>query len=57
VPARLAVQPDGDVHVRFATPCDAVTPGQWAVFYEGDRVLGGGRIRREALSDASTASS
>jgi tRNA-specific 2-thiouridylase len=30
--------------LRFDTPVRAVTPGQVAVFYDGDRVLGGGRI-------------
>jgi tRNA-specific 2-thiouridylase len=57
VPARVRRAAGGDVLVAFERPCDAVTPGQWAVFYEGDRVLGAGRIRREPLSDASTASS
>jgi len=44
VPARLAPQPDGTVAVRFAQPQRAVAPGQAVVFYEGDRVLGGGWI-------------
>jgi tRNA-specific 2-thiouridylase len=32
------------VEVRFAAPQKAVTPGQAAVFYDGDRVVGGGWI-------------
>ena len=35
---------DEEVRVRFQVPQKAVTPGQAAVFYEGDRVLGGGWI-------------
>ena len=34
------------VRVIFDTPLKAVTPGQAAVFYDGDVVLGGGRISR-----------
>ncbi len=38
---------EGDrARVRFAQPVRAVTPGQAAVFYSGDEVLGGGIIRR-----------
>jgi len=34
----------GDVQVEFDVPQSAVTPGQAAVFYEGELVLGGGWI-------------
>ena len=38
--------PNGRVQVRFAEPQRAVTPGQSVVFYDGDRVIGGGVIER-----------
>jgi tRNA-specific 2-thiouridylase len=44
--ARLSPNPDGSVQVRFAEAQRAVTPGQAAVFYDGDIVVGGGWIRR-----------
>jgi tRNA-specific 2-thiouridylase len=35
-----------NVRVTFSQPVRAVTPGQAAVFYDGDRLLGGGWIER-----------
>ncbi len=43
-PAVVTPLPNGGARVDFATPQSAVTPGQAVVFYEGDRVLGGGWI-------------
>jgi tRNA-specific 2-thiouridylase len=45
VPCRLDVRDDG-VEVKLDVPQRAVTPGQSAVFYEGDEVVGGGVIGR-----------
>lgn len=45
-PAVLEPGPDGAVILRFHEPQESVTPGQSAVFYDGDRVLGGGVIER-----------
>jgi len=42
--AMLYPLPNGDVEVRLETPKRAVTPGQAAVFYQADRVVGGGVI-------------
>jgi tRNA-specific 2-thiouridylase len=36
----------GGARVAFAQPVQAVVPGQFAVFYRGSRVLGGGLIRK-----------
>jgi len=43
VPAELRVA-DGRAEVRFQEPQRAVTPGQAVVFYDGERVVGGGTI-------------
>lgn len=47
-PVSCTVTTEGDarVSVSFETPQRAVTPGQAAVFYDGDLLLGGGTITR-----------
>jgi len=44
--ATLLPSGDGSLLVRFHQPQRALSPGQSAVFYRGDRVLGGGIIQR-----------
>lgn len=54
--ATVAPTANGEAHVTFASPIRAVAPGQAAVFYQDDEVIGGGRIDhalspvREALA-------
>ncbi|MBP0009406.1 MULTISPECIES: tRNA 2-thiouridine(34) synthase MnmA [unclassified Roseofilum] len=49
-PVPVTVVPLGEnrVHLRFDEPQFGVTPGQGAVWYEGDRLLGGGIIERKS---------
>ena len=43
-PATVTGLPDGGARVDFKVPQSAVTPGQAAVFYDDDVVVGGGWI-------------
>lgn len=43
-PAEVAAVDGEQVRVRFDAPQRAITPGQFAVFYQGDEVVGGGEI-------------
>jgi len=45
---QASVRADGALEVRFEHPQRAVTPGQFAVLYEGERCLGGGVIEGTA---------
>ncbi len=51
VPATLDLHPDGSVAVEFATPQRAAAPGQAVTFYDDQRVLGGGIIMSETMSE------
>lgn len=44
VPADVTPIGDGSYKVKFEKPLKSVTPGQFAVFYDGDVLLGGGEI-------------
>jgi len=54
VPGTLKWNGETSINVTFETPVRALSPGQSAVFYQGDRVLGGGIIQ---ISKASAATS
>ncbi|MCB0396684.1 MAG: tRNA 2-thiouridine(34) synthase MnmA, partial [Flavobacteriales bacterium] len=44
---------DDEVHVIFHAPVSAIAPGQSAVFYDGDDLIGGGMIRRAVFAEES----
>ena len=43
-PCLLTPLPEGGVRLDFDEPQRAITPGQSAVVYDGDTVLGGGEL-------------
>jgi tRNA-specific 2-thiouridylase len=54
LPARIVKSPGG-ARVVFEKPVQAVVPGQFAVFYAGTRVLGGGLIRKADAAESTAA--
>lgn len=50
-PASFEPESDGIGHVRFEVPEYGVAPGQAAVVYDGDRVLGGGWIEETEAAE------
>ncbi|WP_308909291.1 tRNA 2-thiouridine(34) synthase MnmA [Pseudokordiimonas caeni] len=51
VPATLRLGEKGDAMLELHDPEAGVSPGQAAVFYDGDRVLGGGWIAKTVSAD------
>lgn len=45
VPATVESLPDRQARIVFEEPQKGITPGQAAVFYDGDKVIGGGWIK------------
>lgn len=51
VPCRISTSGNGTIKAEFESPQFAVTPGQSAVFYRGDVLLGGGIIKKGFTHD------
>lgn len=45
-PAKLTKETDDQIRLEFTEPQRAIAPGQAVVFYQGEKVLGGGWIKR-----------
>ena len=45
-PCRATARLDGSVEITFVEPQRAAVAGQFAVLYDGEECLGGGRIAR-----------
>ncbi len=54
LPCRVEAYGDDFVRLAFDEPASAATPGQSSVVFDGDRVIGGGRIRRATTSSPTT---
>jgi tRNA-uridine 2-sulfurtransferase len=50
-PARVSSLGNQRARVQFEAPVQAIVPGQYAVLYDGDRVLGGGIILRASTKE------
>ncbi len=50
-PARVRALAEGRVRIEFNRPQRAIAPGQAAVVYDGDEVLGGGKICSVCVAD------
>jgi tRNA-specific 2-thiouridylase len=51
VPARVYLEQDGRARIILSEPEAGVSPGQAAVFYDGERLLGGGWIEKTISAD------
>ena len=49
-PAVVTIDPHGCFEVEFETPVEGVAPGQLAVVFQDERVLGGGWIEKTAIA-------